>query len=234
MPKKVKRAALALGAVAARQGEEDRRRRQASRSTRPRPSRWPGILATLGLGKALIVDAKSNANFVKSARNLPKAKWLAPEGLNVYDILNHSDLVIAAGVLKQVEKRVVSTRLTTAAQRSRVEGIPCVHPNLIIKRPLLTEKGTLLKETGGTPERPARSREPSSPQVLFEVATDANKIEIRHAVETLFNVKVVDVRTQIVRGKEKRVGRFVGRRSNWKKAIVTLAAGDNIEFFEGV
>ena len=63
---------------------------------------------------------------------------------------------------------------------------------------------------------------------------DANKIEIRHAVEKLFNVNVVDVHTQIVRGKEKRVGRFVGKRSNWKKAIVTLAAGQNIEFFEGV
>jgi large subunit ribosomal protein L23 len=72
------------------------------------------------------------------------------------------------------------------------------------------------------------------PQLLFEVAKDANKVEIRHAVEKLWNVDVVDVRTAIVRGKEKRMGRFVGRRSNWKKAIVTIAAGQNIEFFEGV
>ena len=72
------------------------------------------------------------------------------------------------------------------------------------------------------------------PQLLFEVAKDANKVEIRHAVEKLWNVDVVDVRTAIVRGKEKRMGRFVGKRSNWKKAIVTIAAGQNIEFFEGV
>ena len=70
--------------------------------------------------------------------------------------------------------------------------------------------------------------------MLFEVALDANKIEIKNAIEALFSVKVVDVHTQIMRGKEKRVGRFMGQRSNWKKAIVTLAAGNKIEFFEGV
>ena len=70
--------------------------------------------------------------------------------------------------------------------------------------------------------------------MLFEVALEANKIEIKTAVEALFSVKVVDVHTQIMRGKEKRVGRFMGQRPNWKKAIVTLAAGNKIEFFEGV
>jgi large subunit ribosomal protein L23 len=106
-------------------------------------------------------------------------------------------------------------------------------PEQIIKRPLLTEKGTRLKETGG---QSGEELDPETiePQLLFEVARDANKIEIRNAVEKLWNVNVVDVRTCIVRGKEKRVGRFVGRRSNWKKAIVTLAAGQNVEFFEGV
>ena len=72
-----------------------------------------------------------------------------------------------------------------------------------------------------------------SPQILFEVNRDANKIEIRHAVEKLWNVNVLKVRTSIVRGKEKRIGRFTGRRSNWKKALVTLAPGQTIEFFEG-
>ena len=106
-------------------------------------------------------------------------------------------------------------------------------PEQIIKRPLLTEKGTRLKETGGNP---AEDLEPEDvkAQLLFEVARDANKVEIRHAIEKLWNVSVVDVRTAIVRGKEKRMGRFVGKRSNWKKAVVTLAAGQNIEFFEGV
>jgi len=103
----------------------------------------------------------------------------------------------------------------------------------IIKRPLLTEKGTFLKETGGRKPEDV-TEENLSPKVLFEVAMDANKIEIRHAVEALFSVKVVDVHTAIVRGKEKRVGRFLGQRSSWKKAVVTLAAGNKIEFFEGV
>jgi large subunit ribosomal protein L23 len=106
-------------------------------------------------------------------------------------------------------------------------------PQLIIKRPLLTEKGTRLKETGGSADEELEP-EATKPQLLFEVARDANKVEIRHAVEKLWNVSVVSVRTAVVRGKEKRMGRFVGKRSNWKKAIVTIAAGQNIEFFEGV
>jgi large subunit ribosomal protein L23 len=107
-------------------------------------------------------------------------------------------------------------------------------PEQIIKRPLLTEKGTFLKETGGNGGGVEIDPEALKPQLLFEVAKDANKVEIRHAVEKLWNVDVVEVRTAIVRGKEKRMGRFVGKRSNWKKAIVTIAAGQNIEFFEGV
>jgi large subunit ribosomal protein L23 len=103
----------------------------------------------------------------------------------------------------------------------------------IIKRPILTEKGTRLKEHGGAPVG-TFGEEDLKPQLLFEVALEANKIEIKQAIEALFSVKVVDVRTQIMRGKEKRVGRFMGQRSNWKKAIVTLAAGNKIEFFEGV
>ena len=103
----------------------------------------------------------------------------------------------------------------------------------IIKRPILTEKGTKLRDTGGrlpgsvTPEE-------VMPKVFFEVAYDANKIEIRQAIEALFNVKVADVHTQIVRGKEKRVGRFTGMRPSWKKAIITLHKGNKIDFFEGV
>ena len=106
-------------------------------------------------------------------------------------------------------------------------------PEQVIKRPLLTEKGTLLKETGGNPEGELDPEKIKS-QLLFEVAKDANKVEIRHAVEKLWNVDVISVRTAIVRGKEKRVGRFIGKGSNWKKAVVTIAAGQNIEFFEGV
>ena len=106
-------------------------------------------------------------------------------------------------------------------------------PERIIKRPLLTEKGSMLKETGGRPEEEIDT-EQVQPQLLLEVARDANKIEIKHAVEKLWNVNVLKVRTSIVRGKQRRVGRHIGRRSNWKRALVTLAAGQKIDFFEGV
>lgn len=106
-------------------------------------------------------------------------------------------------------------------------------PQTIIKRPLLTEKSTILRETGGN-DQPALEDEDLAQKIVFEVAKDANKIEIRHAIQSLFNVTVTDVHTMLVRGKRKRLGRFIGRRPALKKAIVTLKAGDNIEFFEGV
>ena len=90
----------------------------------------------------------------------------------------------------------------------------------ILKKPLLTEKSTRLKE--------------SFNQVSFEVAYGANKDAIKKAVESAFKVKVDNVCTMIVRGKVKTVGRYQGKRSNWKKAIVTLASGDKIDLFEGV
>ena len=90
----------------------------------------------------------------------------------------------------------------------------------VLKRPLITEKATLLKE--------------SSNAVCFAVDSRANKNQIQDAVEKLFKVKVVDVKTMNVSGKTKRRGRTVGRRPGWKKAVVVLKAGDKIEFFEGV
>lgn len=106
-------------------------------------------------------------------------------------------------------------------------------PQTIIKRPLLTEKSTILRETGGSGVS-FEEDDAYAKKIVFEVAKDANKIEIRHAVQTLFNVSVRDVHTMVSRGKRKRLGRFVGRRPATKKAIVTLAVGDTIEFFEGV
>jgi large subunit ribosomal protein L23 len=106
-------------------------------------------------------------------------------------------------------------------------------PEEIIKRPLLTEKGTRLKETGGRGDGEV-DPETLKAQLLFEVARDANKVEIRYAIQKLWNVDVLSVRTSVVRGKEKKMGRYIGRRSNWKKAVVTIAPGQNIEFFEGV
>ena len=89
----------------------------------------------------------------------------------------------------------------------------------IIRRPLVTEKSGQQKETGN--------------QYVFEVRKDANKIEIQKAVEQLFKVKVLQVHTLNVLGKEKRVGRKYGKRPDWKKAVVRLKEGDRIEFFEG-
>ena len=106
-------------------------------------------------------------------------------------------------------------------------------PQQIIKRPLLTEKSTQLRETGGAPFTFGEDEEYAQ-KIVFEVAMDANKVEIRSAVEKLFNVTVTDVHTMIQRGKLKRLGRFTGRRGSRKKAVVTLQPGDTIEFFEGV
>jgi large subunit ribosomal protein L23 len=90
-------------------------------------------------------------------------------------------------------------------------------PEKIIVKPLLTEKGTHMEEDAN--------------KVLFQVSLDANKIEVRRAVERIYDVKVVDVNTQVMRGKIKRQGRSSGRRPKWKKAIVTLAEGSTIDFF---
>ena len=92
-------------------------------------------------------------------------------------------------------------------------------PQQIILAPLVTEKGTLLLEKAN--------------QVLFRVRPDANKIEVKHAIETLFKVKVEKVRMNRYLGKIRRVGRNMGRLSQWKKAYVTLKEGDKIELFGG-
>jgi large subunit ribosomal protein L23 len=90
----------------------------------------------------------------------------------------------------------------------------------VIKEPHIAEKATHQKEAAN--------------QVTFKVDRRANKIEIRQAVETLFKTKVIEVRTMRVAGKQRRIGKSVGRRADWKKAVVKLAPGQNIEFFEGV
>jgi large subunit ribosomal protein L23 len=92
-------------------------------------------------------------------------------------------------------------------------------PRHVLIRPLMTEKTMQQKETLNT--------------VAFRVRPDANKVEIRAAVETVFNVKVTAVRTAAYEGKLKRMGRFQGRRADWKKAVVTLAPGHKIDLVEG-
>jgi large subunit ribosomal protein L23 len=90
----------------------------------------------------------------------------------------------------------------------------------IIRRPLITEKTTVLREDGRT--------------LVFQVAMNANKIDIKRAVEQLFGSKVQSVRTSLTHGKVKRQGRFEGRRSDWKKAYVRLRDGEKLpEFLQG-
>jgi large subunit ribosomal protein L23 len=93
-----------------------------------------------------------------------------------------------------------------------------MRPEQVIRRPIvLTEKANLLREKHN--------------QVVFEVARDANKVQIRDAVQKLFNVQVTGVNTMVLRGKDRRMGRGYSKTQNWKKAIVTLKDGDSIDFF---
>ena len=93
-------------------------------------------------------------------------------------------------------------------------------PYSILRRPIITEKASIARDELN--------------QVVFEVRRDANKVEIKSAVEEVFDVEVLRVNTTIVHGKSKRRGRHVGRLPNWKKAVVTLGEGSVIDFFEGV
>jgi large subunit ribosomal protein L23 len=90
----------------------------------------------------------------------------------------------------------------------------------MIIRPVVTEKTTEQKEGDN--------------QITFEVNPKTNRIEVKRAIENIFNVKVEAVRTMNVKGKVKRRGRVIGKRKNWKKAIVTLMPGQRIDFFDGV
>jgi large subunit ribosomal protein L23 len=91
-------------------------------------------------------------------------------------------------------------------------------PEQVIRRPIiLTEKANALRENDN--------------QVVFEVARAANKVQIKDAVQRLFKVRVTDVNTMILRGKDRRMGRGYSKTQNWKKAIVTLREGDSIDFF---
>ena len=96
-----------------------------------------------------------------------------------------------------------------------------MNANQIIRRPLVTEKSTILREEGNV--------------IAFEVDPNANKIEVKRAVEQLFKVKVEEVRLFNVRGKMKRMGRWAGKRRDWRKAYVRLKEGEKApEFVEGV
>ena len=114
VPKKVKRAALA-SALSLRAQEKKLVLVDGFSFDAPKTKRLAGILKVLGAERAVIVDGKANVNLSKSARNLPRAKVLPPEGLNVYDILKHPSLVIAAPAVKDIEARDLSKAATAKA-----------------------------------------------------------------------------------------------------------------------
>ena len=138
-----------------------------------------------------------------SGRNIPGLKIVDPTQVNVYDVLDCKTLLVSQEALAKLEERLI------------------VMKNLyeVIRRPLITEKSTNLKELQHT--------------LCFEVHRDATKPEIKKAVESLFSVKVADVRVASVHGKVKRQGRYSGQRPDWKKAYVVLAKDQKmIEFFD--
>ena len=94
-----------------------------------------------------------------------------------------------------------------------------MHLYEVLRRPAITEKNTILQEQG---------------KYAFEIAQGANKLQVKQAVEEAFKVKVMSVKTITVPGKTRRVGRRQVKTPSWKKAVVTLEAGQKIEFFEGV
>jgi len=95
-----------------------------------------------------------------------------------------------------------------------------LHKRSVLRKPLLTEKIAAIQDKNN--------------QYAFEVDPNANKIEIKRAIELKYSVKVLNVNTMSVRGKTKRLGRFSGKRADWKKAVVTLKAGDHIELAQNV
>ena len=161
------------------------------------------MLKGLGVdGKTLLVDVTPDENFALSVRNIAGVRLVPANRVTARDVADTR-----------------ASRRDARGPRAPAGGA-VVKLTDVIRRPLVTEKTTILREDGRT--------------LVFQVARDANKIEISHAVEQLFGSKVADVRTTSMHGKLKRQGRFVGRRPDWKKAYVRLKDGEKLpEFLEG-
>ena len=145
--------------------------------------------------------------FAMSVRNVAGVSLVQSNRVTARDVPTPARCVLTKAAVEKLEAALGAVRLIMKLTE-------------VIRRPLVTEKTTTLRDDGRT--------------IVFEVAKDANKIDIKRAIEKLLGAKVADVRTSITRGKLKRQGRFVGRRSDWKKAYVTLRAGEKLpDFLEG-
>ena len=165
------------------------------------------MLRAIGVdGKALLVDVQPDERLAMSVRNIPGVKFLASSRITARDVIDTTRVV-----LTQIGDREAAVRA------GRVGGETTMKITEVIRRPLVTEKTTVMKEDGRT--------------LVFEVARSANKVDVKRAVEKLFGPKVASVRTALAHGKQKRQGQFVGRRSDWKKAYVVLKKGETLPEF---
>ena len=152
---------------------------------------------------------------VLGARNLKGVELVLNNEVHPYDLLRYERAIFSKAAIEQLTEALEKTvskrkRAQAAADGGRV--MPTLYT--VIRRPLITEKGLGVKETEGT--------------LVFDVAPEATKTEVKQAVEALFKVKVAAVRTANVLGKERRRGKFAGFRPDWKKAYVRLKAGEKL------
>ena len=168
------------------------------------------MLKRLGIdGKAVMIDVAPDEKLALSVRNIPGVSLLPSGRVTARDVCDATRSV-ATNAESALGERLKEVRLSVKSMKLTD----------VIRRPLITEKTSILREDGRT--------------IVFHVATDANKVEIKRAVEQLLGSKVASIRTSIAHGKIKRQGRFAGRRPDWKKAYVTLREGEKMpEFLEG-
>ena len=164
------------------------------------------LLKRLGCDdKAVLVDVAVDEKLSRSVKNIPGVSFVASARLTARDVIHARRVVATRGALERLQE-------APAEQTMKLTDV--------IRRPLITEKTSILREDGRT--------------IVFQVAPNANKMEVKRAIEKLLGSKVESVRTSIAHGKVKRQGRFAGRRSDWKKAYVRLAKGAKMpEFLEG-
>lgn len=186
--------------------------------TVPKTREMAALLGRLGIDDTvLILLPGPNPNAEMSARNLAEVKTLRADCLSVRDLLRYHYLIMPRRAVEIVHDILGVERLGGRCVDTRSDAM---HVYEVLRRPILTEKSSFNAE--------------ALQHYTFEVDVRANKHQIRKAVETIFDVEVLGVNVMNVRGKRRRVGRRTGRARDWKKAIVTLALGDSISFFEGV
>jgi large subunit ribosomal protein L4 len=191
-------------------------------------------------GKTLVIDVQLDETFTRAARNLVGVKLVPSARVTARDVMDTAHVVATRGAIEKLQEAGLMANGKWQMPNGKCQMFPGHHPGPfgiwhlpfaidtdagmkltdVIRRPLITEKTTLLREDGRT--------------IVFEVAVGATKVEVKQAVEKLLGSKVAGVRTSIAHGKFKRQGRFIGQRSDWKKAYVKLKDGEKIpEFLEG-